>query len=218
MNAVCREKLVVPVTVPKIFFIPQRIAVGVGFLDRATCGSIVACDGEPQGRTVGIGYLPLYESFAERAASDDRTPVVVLQRSGQNFAGGGAEFVDQHRQGQLLDRAVSVAHFVRAVVAPVFGIDDQLVGRQEFVGDADCLVEETAGIAPQVEDQSLHTLCLEVVQGGDELVVRGDGELGEFDVADAVGQHEGRFEAFDRNGAARHFDLDWFCDSLPFER
>ena len=78
--------------------------------------------------------------------------------------------------------------------------------------------EETAGIAPQVEDQSLHTLCLEVVQGGDELVVRGDGELGEFDVADAVGQHEGRFEAFDRNGAARHFDLDWFCDSLPFER
>ena len=117
-----------------------------------------------------------------------------------------------------MDRAVSVAHFIRAVVVSVFGIDDQLVGRQEFVGDADCLVEETAGIAPQVEDQSLHTLCLEVVQGGDELVVRGDGELGEFDVADAVGQHEGRFEAFDRNGAARHFDLDWFCDSLPFER
>ena len=38
------------------------------------------CDGEPQGRAVGIGYLPLYESFAERAASDDRTPVVVLDR------------------------------------------------------------------------------------------------------------------------------------------
>ena len=74
------------VAVPDVGVVALGVARGVGFLDRAPRGGVVAGDGQPQRRTVGVGNLLLDEPLAERTAADDRSAVVVLQRSGEDFA------------------------------------------------------------------------------------------------------------------------------------
>ena len=79
---------------------------------------------------------------------------------------------------------------------------------QEFVGNKNRLVEVSARIAPQIEEQLIHPLGLEAQQRLRQFRMRRAGKLAEFDVSDAVGQHEGGLDALDRHGAAHHLDLD----------
>ncbi len=66
----------------------------------------------------------------------------------------------------------------------VLGIDDQLPLGQEFVGDPDRLIQITACIAAQVEDQPRHPLVPQPAECLHELGMGGAGELRELHVAD----------------------------------
>ena len=217
MNAVGRKKLVVLIAVIKVLFVVSVIADRVGFLDRTARRGIVTRRRQPQGRTVAVRYLALHEAFAERTASDDRTPVVILQRSGENLARRGASFVDQHHDLHILRLAFAVGVFAHLLVVTVFGIDDQLALVQELVGHGDRLVEKSARVAPQVEDQLRHTLGAQRGECPVELVERTAGKLSQLDVPYAVGDAESRFDTLDRNHAAHDIDLDQVGDTLPFE-
>ena len=85
MDRVGREEFVVLVAVPQIGVVAFEVSGRVGLLDRSSRRSIITCDGEPQCRPVGIRDLLLHQSLSEGAAADDRSPVVVLQRSGKNL-------------------------------------------------------------------------------------------------------------------------------------
>ena len=217
MDAVGREKLVVPVTVPKILLVVRVIPDRVGLLDRAARGRIVARRGQPQGRSVAVRYLTLYETLAERTTTNNRTTVVVLQRSGENFARRGASLVDQHHDLHVLRRAFAVGVFAQLLVTAVLGVDDQLALVQKLVGHGDRLIEEPAGIAPQVENQFRHPFGAQRRQRLAEFVESGPRELPQLDVPHAVGDAEGRFDAPDGNDAAHDLDLDQIGDALPFE-
>ena len=104
--------------------------------------------GQPQGRSVAVRYLTLYETLAERTTTNNRTTVVVLQRSGENFARRGASLVDQHHDLHVLRRAFAVGVFAQLLVTAVLGVDDQLALVQKLVGHGDRLIEEPAGVAP----------------------------------------------------------------------
>ena len=205
------------VAVPDVGVVALGVARGVGFLDRAPRGGVVAGDGQPQRRTVGVGNLLLDEPLAERTAADDRSAVVVLQRSGEDFARRGASLVDEHRQVEVGGAARAVAVLFDALVVAVFGIDDQFVGGQELVGDGDRLVEEPARIAPQVEDQFAHSLRAERRERFEQFGVRGAGELVQFDEGDVAGEHQCRREAADRDLVAHDRHLHQFVDAAPFE-
>ena len=205
------------VAVPDVGVVALGVARGVGFLDRAPRGGVVAGDGQPQRRTVGVGNLLLDEPLAERTAADDRSAVVVLQRSGEDFARRGASLVDEHRQVEVGGTARAVAVLFDALVVAVFGIDDQFVGGQELVGDGDRLVEEPARIAPQVEDQFAHSLRAERRERFEQFGVRGAGELVQFDEGDVAGEHQCRREAADRDLVAHDRHLHQFVDAAPFE-
>ena len=57
---------------------------------------------------------------------------------------------------------------------------------QEQVGDLDGRAEQAAGIVAEVEDQALHSLFLELVEGLPQLVGRVLDEAGDPDVADLL--------------------------------
>ena len=100
-------------------------------------------------------------------------------------------------------------------MAAVFGVDDQLPLVQELVGHGDRLVEESARIAPEVEDQLRDPLGAQRGQRPAELVVSRPGELPQLDITHAVGDAEGRFDAPDRDHAALNVDRHQSGDALP---
>ena len=113
----------------------------------------------------------LYQSLAERAAADDESAVVVLNGTCKDFAGAGATLVNEHHEGQLLERASSVAAELFARRLASLGIDNQLSAREEFVGHLDGDVHVSAPIAAQVDDELAHTLDAQLGHGNDHLGV-----------------------------------------------
>ena len=100
----------------------------------------------------------------------------------------------------------------------ILGIDDQVACGQEFVGQPDRLIEVAARITAQVEDQLVHALPPQRVQGVGELAVCGLGELRELDETDVVADDEGRFDAAQGNHVAHDLHLHRLPDALPSER
>ena len=86
MDAVCREHLIVFEAVEQVVVVGFTSFV-VGLLDRAARRGVVAGNGQSNGRPVREGNLLLNQPLTKGAAADDGTPVVVLQGTGQNFAG-----------------------------------------------------------------------------------------------------------------------------------
>ena len=117
-----------------------------------TGGRQVAADRELDRRSVGQHARLLHRALAVGARPDDHRAVAVLQRRGDHLGGARGAPVDEHddRRGR-----VAVADGVeRAVgrVALLVGHHGPAVeeGRRHLDG----LVEQAAGVAPQVEDDA----------------------------------------------------------------
>ena len=97
----------------------------------------------------------LHQAFAKGGLADDEGAVVVLQGAADNLRGRSRSAVDHHHDGKAL-----AAVAVRRCIIPVWKgapalADDALPLGEQMVADLDRLVEQSAGIAPQVEDQPL---------------------------------------------------------------
>ena len=144
---------------------------------------------------------------------------MVLERSGHDLGGRRRPFVDQDD-----DRDP------RPGVSPG-GIEDLLGGRvaspgendllslaEEDVGEADRLVEKPAGVSPEVQDQPLHPLLLQLAPRLQHLW---DGRLGEVlqaDVGRLVVQEEGESDGVGRDLGARHGHLEGLAEAGPDDR
>ena len=104
MDAVGREELVVAVAAHDVHLVVVLVAVDIGFLYRAARRGIIACHRKAQGRTVGVRYLMLHQTLAERAAADDGAAVVVLTAPARISPRRGAALVDKHRQRDVGSR------------------------------------------------------------------------------------------------------------------
>ena len=76
------------VTQEQFLLIVFVLAVGVWLLDTSSGGSVITGDGQSDESAVGEVHLLLHQSFTERPTSDDRTAVVVLDGTGEDFRSG----------------------------------------------------------------------------------------------------------------------------------
>src|SRR5690606_36052871 len=105
----------------------------------------------------------LHGSLAVGVATDDDTPLVVLDGGGEDLACRGTVLVDQHHQRHL--PGPIVVRLLEGVVlgrAPLSS-NDVAIG-DELIGDQNCLVQQTPRVAPQVHHQRLHPLVVQVPQ------------------------------------------------------
>ncbi len=112
--------------------------------------------------------------------------MIVLHGGGENFGGGGAVFIHQDDQGDVVLAVGGVELFLVAV--PVLSVVEQGFV-QEQIGDFDAVIHPAPGIVPQVHDQGFHPFGLQIRIGLGEGISAAARELKEDDVAYLVIQH-----------------------------
>ena len=97
----------------------------------------------------------LHQALAEGLLADHQAAIVILNRAGHDFRSRSGAAVHDHHERHLY--AAIAAHGVIAPLlrsAPVMR-NDQLILVQEHVGNRHGFIQQAAGIAAQIENQSL---------------------------------------------------------------
>ena len=190
-DAVLREELPVLVARQDVVLVVAVVAGHVGLLDAASGGRVVACDGEAYHRTVGERDGLLHQSLAEGAPPDDGAAVVVLDGTGEDFAGRGRAFVDEYHEGDVLVAAAPVAAELLAGRLASLHIGDEPSFGHELVGHLHGRLHVSARVAAQVDGEVLQSLLRELCQGDEQFGIGVLGKLPDADVARAVVEHIG---------------------------
>jgi hypothetical protein len=135
---------------------------------------------------------------------------VILQRTGDDLGGRSRAAVDQddHRlaAGQVARTGIEAAGFLGIAAA---GRDD-FATIEEGVGDADRLVEQTAGIEPKVEHEALELVLADFIgdllDGIGEIVIGLFGERDHPEIADIF--LDPVAHRLDGDDVAHNLDLD----------
>src|SRR5207253_2618536 len=95
--------------------------------------------------------------------------------------------VDQYDDLQVRVLVVATGNILGlSLRSPTFGGDDQFAAFDEGFTDLDGLVEEATWVVSQVEDQTLHSLLLELLESVLHIAGSLLTELGQANVADLV--------------------------------
>src|SRR6266487_1876964 len=143
----------------------------------------------------------LHRALAERACADDGRAPVILERTRHDFGGRGRAAIDQHNDRLVLDEVA------RARIEPLRFLGGAAARRhdlallQERVGDRDRLIEQSARIVAQVDNEALELVAGLGGEVGDRFLEALGGllvELGDADKADVV--------AFEARAHRAHLD------------
>ena len=204
LNAVLREELPMLVTTDEVLLIFRAAAHRIRLLYATPRRRIVTGYGQPYQAMVRELNLLLHQSLSERASSDNHGPVIVLQRSSQDFGGRGRPFVDEHHQGQLgiLSRPIGI--IVSAGRFASLGIDDELLLAQELIGDGHGGIEISTRIVPEVNHQVAESLLGELGQSHEQFGIGRLTEVLDANISRMLIQHIGGRYALLRYLATGH--------------
>ena len=190
----------------EILVVVLRIPLLVRLLNAAAGWSVIMCDGETDHRTVGHVERTLHETLAKRASAHHLATVVVLQRSRDNLGSRCRKLIYKHHHLSVEQLARPVRLVIHARRAQSAGINDEVVLRQELIGNLHCRLQIASAILLKVEQKVLHALLLQLVHSRHELVVCRGTETTDTDISHARTYHIRGVEAFHRNLVALHVE------------
>src|SRR5262245_50826482 len=159
-------------------------------LDRASGRGEVARGGQQERPIAGAQRNDgLHRALAERARADDGGAAMILQRTCHNFGGRGRAAVDQHDDRLVLDEVAGARIEALGFLSITAARRDDLALLQERIGDRDRLIEQSARIIAQVDDEALELATGLRGEVGERLLQVLGGllaELGDADKADVV--------------------------------
>src|SRR5262249_3483786 len=180
-------------------------------LDRTSGRGEVARGGQPQRAIAGAERNDgLHRALAERARADDGRAAMILERTRHNFGGRSRAAVDQHDDrfvlGEVARAGIEALGFLGVATARRY----DLALLQERIGDRNRLVEQSARVVAQVDDEALELVAGLGGEIGDRLLQVFRGllvELRDTDKPDVVAfkprTHGAHLDARAGNG---HFD------------
>ena len=134
----------------------------VGLLNRPSGRGIPAGRRQPKGGPPGERIEGLDRALPVARRAHHQRPVVILQRSRDDLGGAGARPVHQHHDGQVRkDGPGACMEGLALPGGPPPGLHDGGTLVEEELRYGNSLVQESAGIPPHVENESLHSLCQE---------------------------------------------------------
>ena len=185
-------------------------------LDGSAARRVPARGGELERDALSQREQRLNQPLAEGRRPHDDRPVMVLQCAGDDLRGARRAIVHQRDDRQLWPRlARLVVELLGGPPCTAAGRNDLLLRVEEEIGDLDALIEQSAGVHPQVQDERLHALGLHRADLGLQLV---GGRLGhgiERDVSDAAVEHRARRHRADMDLGPGEGILDRIGDAGP---
>ena len=147
-------------------------------LDGPARGGVIARGGQSEaGVTNGVNRLD--EPLAPGNFAHDQPAVVVLNCAGDDFRSRGGALVDEDYERSL--EGLGAARRGEGGVAlrrTASGSDDEVILTEECIRDSYRGIERSTWVCSDVEDQALHPLCLEEIDGLVHLANTAAGELG----------------------------------------
>ena len=171
LDTVFREELSMFVAGQPVHFAFGVFSAFVGALDATSGRGVVAGDSQADGRTVTEVDRLLHQTLTERATAYDGSPVVILNGACKDFAGRGRAFVHQYYERCLLATARTVGILFHTGIFTSLCIYDEFSFRKEFVYHTCGGFHVTAGIAAQVDDETLALLVTQLGYGIQQLHV-----------------------------------------------
>ena len=141
---------------------------------------------------------------------------MVLQRARDDFRGTRRTAVHDrdNRQARPLLR-LRIGVLMRGAGGTTAGLDDRLARIEEQIRHGHALIEQTAGILAEIENQRLHALLEQRVHRLRNFTGRALADRIERDVADVIVQHHRDLDRPDVNRGARELELDRIIDAQP---
>jgi len=97
----------------------------------------------------------LHRAFAEAGHADDGGALVILQSTGDDFRRRGGAAVDQDYDRLAVGDVAGLGVIALGVVGMTAAGRHDLALGEEVVGDLHCLIQEAAGIVPEIDDIAL---------------------------------------------------------------
>ncbi len=94
-----------------------------------------------------------------------------------------------------------------------FGVDDKVLGLQEFVGNLYGGLQIAATVVLQVEDKVAHALGTQLADGGHKLLISGGAEAADADVAHLRPNHVVAVDGLHRNLVAGDVEGELILDA-----
>ena len=192
------------------------VVIVIGLLDAATCGRVVARDGQAYHRAIGQIHRFLYQSLTECAASYNQSAVPILNGTRHDFAGRSGAFIHENHEIAFLKITFVGREELLAIVAEIVGIDDHAVFLDELVGDLESHIQVAAAVAAKVENQILHALLFQGRQRLGKLLGRSGGEAFQTNVARILVHHKIDIDAVHRNLVAGDGEFQKFLMMSAF--
>src|SRR3954468_23680789 len=153
----------------------------------------------------------LHETLPEARLAKDERAVVILKRAGDNFGRGGRVLVRENDEGSGRQGRIATRHVRLCLAVPCADRRDLLTVLEEQIADREALIEDTAGIAAEVEHNPADVLLLQSAHGILNFLRGGLVEAIERDVADPIAVRPERDRVAHRghmNDRAREMNLD----------
>src|SRR5205807_869214 len=151
--------------------------------------------------------------------TDDKSAIMVLNRSRYNLGRRSCSAVHQHNQ-RIISPAIPVRCHVPALRGrPPMMRNNQLSFVQELVGNSNALVEQAARILTQVENQAFQiALLIEGIERVLNFLLRSLIETGDVHVSDAWADHEVQVDAVTWNFITHHSKFEGFLSAFANNR
>ncbi len=133
----------------------DNIRIDAFGLDRTTRGREVKLRRQLQRAIFPQREDRLHRALAEGACADDRGALLVLQGTGDNLRSGGRPAIDQHDNLLALDEIAGARLEALGILGLAGARRNNLALFEEGIRDRDCLIEQAAGIVPEIEDIAL---------------------------------------------------------------
>src|SRR5262249_41827011 len=125
------------------------------------------------------------QAFAKSRLSQNRGPIVVLQRAGDDLGGTRGLRVHQHRQWKRIWRSGLWYVHVLAFDASSFDAEQLLIRFQEVGGGREGSLYYSARVVAQIQHQALQLLAAKFFNRCLELLCRQRIEAADADITDA---------------------------------
>ena len=152
----------------------------------------------------------LHQALAKAGLANDQSAAMILNRAGDNLGRGGGVAIYQDYQRQIFRlAAVGFVNHRVVIFAATLNRNDDFLARQKLAGYVDSLIQQSARIISQIQNQLAHSLSFQAGDRIAQLVISRVLETADqSDVTGARTKHECISDRRQRHGIAHDLEID----------